>query len=202
MILRWNPKIHFMIHIDVIFIIYTNKLFSITFLASSENLSHHVALSLSTLISPTLLPPTTTLTNFFTSSWHTYSVTNTATLNCPQTSFYSLSRPIMLSWMSVVACAAEWGWGCLWRVAWCWDGIGFKWDENSWIWGAGWSLLNDHIHKFHWWPLGEVIPQKSGILWKNLQTGLGGSTGTGFHISYSEIHMYSEIQSNFWIRIS
>ena len=63
----------------------------------------------------------------------------------------------MLSWMSVVACAAEWGWGCLWRVAWCWDGIGFKWDENSWIWGAGWSLLNtksDHIHRFYWWPLG------------------------------------------------
>ena len=31
MILRWNPKIHFMRHIDVIFIISTNKLFSITF---------------------------------------------------------------------------------------------------------------------------------------------------------------------------
>ena len=53
-----------MIHIDVIFIIYTNKLFSITFLARSENLSHHVTLSLSTLISPTLPPPTTTLTHF------------------------------------------------------------------------------------------------------------------------------------------
>ena len=41
--------------------------------------------------------------------------------------------------------------------------------------------------------------KKSGILW-NFFTN-GGEGSTGFHISYSELHMYSEIRSKFWIRI-
>ena len=46
----------------------------------------------------------------------------------------------------------------------------------------------------------EAIAKKKRNFMKLVHKREGGSTG--FHISYSELHMYSEIRSKFWIRIS
>ena len=48
--------------------------------------------------------------------------------------------------------------------------------------------------------LGKPSFKKNGILWNFFTNGAGGSTG--FHISYSELYLYSDIRSKFWIRIS
>ena len=63
------------------------------------------------------------------------------------------------------------------------------------------TFLKYILEEYSWAASKGSIPlKKSGILWKLFTNGGGGSTG--FHISYSELHMYQKYGQKFWIRIS